>query len=232
MNWVAIEAVGTWVAGVGSILVSVLIITQNRKINTQQRKLQEEISAQQTIITKKIADRDFEIKRREYDATLFDKRYKVYECFMRCFDNFESFLDNPYFAYDDNPYWFATRVFGGTYPYDTYYVKSPDTFAGDDSYKSQVFEWDLSHKIKNELVLSEFCYPKEISDSILEYNKYCFEILLDYRLHPKSTNDMDKRERAKREKLDQNLTDLIKCHKQTKENDIVGKMKKLLNLQF
>jgi hypothetical protein len=213
------QAVGIWIAGVGSILVLRLIISQNKKISAQQIKLQKEM-----------ADRDFKANERAYNVTLFDKRFEVYEYFIRYFNNFDPIYSQHEIGPEDAVAQFnlAVSVFN-TYPYA--HIILPNNFTGDNSSGiHQVCEWRLLYEIKDKLALSEFCYPKEISNLILEYDKYCFEILTNYRVLIKLTKDMNEWERAKHEKLNQNLVDLRECHKQVKENDIVGKMKRVLNL--
>jgi hypothetical protein len=213
------QAVGIWIAGVGLILVLRMIISQNKKISAQAIKLQKEM-----------ADRDFKASERAYNATLFDKRFEVYEYFIRYFNNFDPIYSQHEINLEDVAAQFnlAVSVFN-TYPYAC--IIPPNNLAKDNSSDThQVCQWRVLYEIKDKLALSEFCYPKEISNLILEYDKYCFEILLNYRVLIKLTKDMDEWERAKHEKLNQNLTNLRKCHKQIKENDIVGKMKRLLNL--
>jgi hypothetical protein len=212
------QAIGTWIAGVGLILIFRLIIAQNKKISAQAIKFQKEM-----------ADRDFKANERAYNAALFDKRFEVYEYFIRYFNNFDPIYSQHEIKLEDAAAQFnlAVSVFN-TYPYK--HIVSQNTFTRDNPSELQVCQCQFLYEIKDKLALSEFCYPKEISNFILEYDKYCFEILLNYRVLIKLTKDMDEWERVKHEKLNQNLTDLRRCHKQIKENDIVGKMKRLLNL--
>ncbi|MDR3306306.1 MAG: hypothetical protein LBS61_01315 [Endomicrobium sp.] len=196
-GWVAIEAIG-------SIILLFYIVSK-------QRKLQEEI-----------VNYDKKSKELELKIMLFDKRYKVYACFIKYFTAFE--VIKIYKKEDIQP---LKTPNGCVIPLSRRGILInllfPQNIKEKENDKTNDFLYSITiiERLKEDLdiiKLSEFCYPLNISEIIVEY----VEKIRDYVISlPQTAENIEN----KFKKVCENRTKIS-------EEKIIDKMKEPLKLSY
>ena len=81
--------IGTWLGAIGTCIGAIAAINAIKSAD--------KIASKQNELSEKIANRQSEQEDQEIRISLFDKRYEIYQCFMKYWD-----IANDYFTFDYN----------------------------------------------------------------------------------------------------------------------------------
>jgi hypothetical protein len=227
-NWTEVEAWGTWASVIVNLVLTIFIIRITWVINKKQIKLQEDISY-----------KEFKAKDLELKISLFNKRHNVYVCFLKYFEPFKDFpntsdiIKTP-IGNIPRDEMLSKLILGNT---KTTRLNEQEILKlnmqlnniNDQNeikkikeqivaIRNQNFFENLDFLKEEEIIigLSEFCYPKEINEPIINYVKYLHKYII-----PSTPDDKKK-----------NFSNAIFYYKKINEDKILDKMKILLKLAY
>lgn len=198
-----IGGIGTWVASFLAAIVALILHKQTIKIGKEQNKQME----------------------KEIKISLYDKRYKVYECFIKYYSNFKTEAKPSIELDRKTKDWALIRglVFGRIS--DVKWQDDLKKMLNERNKKKQaaqlldMFFYDKDQFNDNMKIIkmSKFCYSKEISDSLISWID-ALEIVL---FKPSMYSDAE-----------EDYALLIKLTNDIKSNDIISKMEDMLKVTY
>lgn len=143
IDWAAtgamIGGIGTWVAGIGAIVVAILLYRQN----------------------KQVAQRQFDQTEYQHKISLYDKRYEVYACFIKYFSYAQRILTGK-----SNCTYISNSIFNNP---NIYRQPLKGDGKESLNREMILEDLNLHKQIVNTIALSEFCFSREISKPLIFY---------------------------------------------------------------